>query len=254
MGAGLDLVVETEFAMHGLLAHRIVAGHGRRGGQRRDMPALDIVYAPEALLVEVSNRSAEQVALYGLTVHVVKMRGHEVMAARKPDDEVRFIEGLIGGFAATVAPLGASGTDGVVRVAAGIAGQYGRGAPQTDGVSGQPPAQCEQHRHAPEQQVGSEPPGGVEAVASQRLPVYPAAMDPRLARVEVQLGGVVRAEVVVVVPRRFVRGVQIQGQERVGFLNQAPPGRLKLRHADAPACALQRRGAEQKGLAPGRNE
>ena len=167
---------------------------------------------------------------------------------------VRFIQGLIGGFAATVAAFGASGTDGVVRVAPGIAGQYGRGAPQTVGVSGQPPAQCEQHRHAPEQLVGSEPPGGVEAMAGQQLPVYRATMYPRPAWVEVQLGGVAWAEIVVVVPRGFVRGVQIQGQERVGFLDQAPPGRLKLRHADATACALQRSGAEQKGLAPGRNE
>ena len=245
---------KPEFAVHGLLAHRIVAGHVRRGGQRRDVPALDIVYAPETVLVDVSNRSAEQVALYGFAVLVVKMRGHEVMAAREPDDEVRFIEGLIGGFAAAVAPLGASGTDGVVRVAPGIAGQDGRGTPQTVGVSGQPPAQREQHRHAPKQQVGSEPPGGVEAVASQQLPVHRAAMHPRPAWVEVQLGGVVWAEIVVVVPRWFVRGVQIQHQERVGFLGQAPPSRLELRHADAPACALQRRRAEQQGLAPGRNE
>ena len=254
MGAGLDLVVKPEFAMHGLLAHRIVAGHGRRGGQRRDVPALDIVYPPETLAFNVSNRSTKQVAFYGLAVHVVKMRGHEVMAARESDDEVRFIQRLIGGFAAAVAPLGASGTDGVVRVAPGIAGQYGRGAPQTVGVSGQPPAQCEQHRHAPEQQVGSEPPSGVEAAAGQQLPVHRAAMEPRPAWVEVQLGGVVRAEIVVVVPRWFVRGAQIHGQERVGFLGQAPPGRLKRRHADAPARALQRSRAEQPGLAPGRNE
>ena len=254
MGAGLDLVVKPEFAVNGLLAHRIVAGHGRRGGQRRDVPALDIVYAPETVLVEVSNRSVEQIALYDLTVHVVKMRGHEVMAAREPDDEVRFIKGLIGGFAAAVAPLGAGGTDGVVRVAPGIAGQYGRSAPQTVGVSGQPPAQCEQHRHAPEQQVGSEPPGGVEARPGQQFPVHRAAMHPRPAWVKVQFGGMAWAEVVVVVPRRFLRGAQIQCQERVGFRGQAPPRRLERRRADAPARALQRSRAEQPGLAPGRNE
>ena len=254
MGAGLDLVVETEFAVHGLLAHRIVAGHGRRGGQRRDVPALDIVYPPETVLIKVSNRSAKQVALDGLAVHVGQMRGHQVMAAREPDDEGRFIQGLIGGFAATVTAFGAGGTDGVVRVAPGIAGQYGRGAPQAVLVSRQPPAQREQHRHASEQQVGSKPPGGVKAAASQQLPVHRATMYPRLAWVEVQLGGVAWAEVVVVVPRRFVRGAQIQRQERVGFRGQASPGRLKRRHADAPTRALQCRCAEQPGLAPGRNE
>ena len=169
------------------------------------MPALDIVYPPEPVFVNVINRSVKQVPLHHVAVSLGEGGGYQVVAAREPDDQRRFVERLIGGFAASVAFGGTDRTDRVVGVAFRIADQDRRGAPQTLCVSRQTPAQGEQYRHAAEQQVGAESPRGVEAAAGQQFAVDRAAMHVRLAGIEVQLGGVPRAEVVVVVPGGFVR-------------------------------------------------
>ena len=242
-------MVEAELAMYGLVADRVVAGHRRRRCQRRDVPALDVVNTPVAILVKVSNRFSEQVTFHHGAVRVVQVRGHEVVTAGEPDDQVRFVEGLVSRLAAPVAGGGTEGTDRVVRVAPRIAGQDCGGAPQAVGVSGQTPAQCEQDRRPGEQQVGAESPRGVVAAAGQQLPVHRAAMEPRLPGIELQLDRVRGAEVVVIVPGRFVRGIEIQGQECVGFRGQTPPGGLKRRRANAPARALQRCRVDQQGLA-----
>ena len=247
-------MVKAEFAVYGVVADRVVAGHGARRDQRGDVPALDIVYAPEPLPVDMSDRSVEQIALHHRAVGAVEFRCHEVMAARQPDDQVRFVQGLMGGSAAAATTFVALGTDRVVRVAPRISGKDLGGALQTAPVSGQAPAQPQQHRHAAEQQVGSKPPGVVETAAGQYLSVHGAAMYARPIRVEVQLGGVVWAEVVVVVPRRFVSGVQVQGQECVRFRGQAAPSRDKRRQPSAPACSLQRGRVEQQGLSTSETE
>ena len=222
VGAGVDLVVKAELAMHGVVANRVVAGHGRGRAQRGNVPALDVVHTSEALLFDMRNRSVKQIPLHHPAVRGSQILCYQVVAARQPHDEVRFVQRLVGGLAAAVAAVGAIGSDRVVGIAPGIAGQHGRRTPQARRVSGQPPAQRELHCHPRQQQVGSKPPCGVEAAPGHQLSVHRTAM-------------YVGAGAVRIATRRHGVGRNSRGSSRpAGPAVQGPePGTRRLRLSGA---------------------
>ena len=134
-------MMETELAMQRLLPYGVVAGEGGGGNQRRNVPALDVVQAAEALLAEVGQRRGQEIGFHqaaGSGIHSIRQ---EVVAPRQTHDEVGLVQRLIGGLAAPAAEVGAIGAGGMPRVVVGIAGQDRLTTPQAALVAVQPPAQ-----------------------------------------------------------------------------------------------------------------
>ena len=204
------------------LVHQGVVAHGRaHRRQRRVVPALDVVDFVKPLGADVTGRQPQQVALDQLPVGGRQPLAQQVVGARQRHDDVRLVQGLVGGLAAAAAARRVR-PKRVPGVAPRIAGEH-RGRPVGGArIAVQPPQQRGLQRPVREQVVGAEAPRLVERRPAPHASVHRADVRARRARIETQLDRVIGTEVVVIEPGRLVGRLQVDGEQGAG----APPQTL----------------------------
>ena len=241
---------EAEGAVDRLVNQSVVAhGHADRG-QRRLVPALDVVHLVEPLTADVVGRRPQQAALDQLPVPRRQTLAEQVVGAGQRHDDVGLVQRLKRGPAAPAAAR-AVRPQRIGGVPPRVAGEHRGGAVGGARIPVQPPQQRRLQRAVREQVAGAEAPCLVERRPAPHAPVDRAGVRMRLARVEAQLHRVVGAEVVVIEPGRLVGRLQVHREQgagtpaqtvaRVGESAGAPARLRPLQHRvrDQPHGATQ---------------